>query len=235
MAQLNTKMFEMSGLSYPWAPVEDSMASVAPLPERDRLQETVWPSATSSILSRIEDRRRLLARLMSRSPSWERDLGNILGGVSFLEIASGDKDLARAMGADENGCVMLGRPANPWRELEQRKMPFLEPICLDAMFSDKVEEGDVRMTPTYRDMHPWLFDDTDELLVAQWHHDLTGAQLWAGSWLQYQIAAGQLKEDDVTEFRDVKKKVKEVRSRRTKLFGVDLKILPRQLSLWRST
>jgi hypothetical protein len=228
MAKLNTSMFERTGLSYSYAPIEDELAAV-PLLDRDTLQEVKFPSETASIFSRIEDRRTLLKRLMSRSRKWEESLGNVLGGVSFLEC-HGE---GRAMfGADENGRVMLGTPADPWQELEERAIPFIDPILIEALFGDEVDGEEILQTPTYRDLSPWFYNDTNEFKVAQWHHDLTGVPLWAGSWMQYRISAGDLKEDDVTEVRTVKDMVASARERRAKLFGIDMTYVPRQQIWW---
>jgi hypothetical protein len=225
-------MFEETGFSYPWAPIEDQL-SEAPIQCRDAMQEGKFPSETASIFSRIEDRRKLLARLMTRSTSWERDLGNMLGGVSFLEFGGGDPRLAAAFGGKPGERVQIGSAANPWNELETKAIPFIDPIMIDALYDDDVDGDDVRMTPTYRDLRPWLWNDVDEIKVAQWHHDLTGMPLWGGSWMQYQISAGELEEDDVSDICVVKRRLQVVREKRVKLFGIEMLYPPHQLSLFR--
>lgn len=240
MAKLTTGVFEKTGLSYPWGQIEEGMDSS--LPNRRVLHERAFPSETASVFSRIEDRRKIVGKLMSRSPSWEEQMSHILGGVSFLQVGgqdlpealrgTQDDRIAQAFGADENGRVMLGTPSNPWRELEGKPIPFIDPIFLESLFDEMVDDEDIHMTPTYRDLKPWLFNDVDEKKVAQWHHDVTGLPLWAGSWMQYQIASKAITEDSVPEIKEVKSRVLVARAARAKLFGVELSFAPRQLNLW---
>ena len=201
MAKLNTDMFETTGLSYSRFPIEDAWAA-RPMPDRDTAQEVVFPSQTASIFSRIEDRRKLLGRLMERSPSWEGCLTETLGDES------------------------------PWKELADKSIPFINPIMLEALYDDDVDGDDVQLTPSYRELHPWFWNDLDEDLVAQWHHDLTGLPLWGGSWQQYRISAGKLDPDTVPAFRDIRKRIYKARIKRATLFGEELFSMHQQLTLF---
>lgn len=223
-------MFDRTGWSYPWGDLEDQMVGNS-RPTHRPPQEAHFPRETASIWRRIEDRRKLIGQLMSRSSTWERDLSHQLGGVSFLEV-QGSPEMAAAMGADKDGRVMLGRPADPWRELEGKAFPFVEPIFLDALFDPDVNPEDVHPTRDYQDFRPWLFNDLDESKVAQWHHDLTGMPLWPRSWTSYQIAAGEYSEDEVPVYGEVKRRVQQARETRCRVLGVTLVFGPSQLHFW---
>lgn len=229
MAKLTTGMFEKTGWSYPWGDVEDEIVGNEH-PTRRPPQETHFPRETASIWSRIEDRRRLLGQLMSRSSSWERDLSYQLGGVSFLRVSGGP--LASAMGADSKGVVMLGSPANPWTELDRAAFPFREPIFSDALYGADVGENDVSVSRDYRDFRPWLFNDLDETKVAQWHHDLTGLPPWPKSFTSYRIACGDIEEGSVPLFRQVKLNAQRARESRSSILGLKPAGGPSQPRLW---
>jgi len=249
LAQNNHAVFERLGLS----------VAVEPQDEVDvELAKVVSGSETSRVARLIPERASLIGKLMGRSRSWEKCLADIVGGVSELRSFDMTTDEAKAAFKDgtwkENlepvSVTRCGEPGNPWQELSNRQFPFPAALMFDALFEKGAEPN---ISPPYRDLSTWLWNDVDEMGTVQWTVDRLGWSPWPGSWMEHQynaakyakrrpsedpldflseVCAPQLDDPDLPgPFRDVYARVMDVRGTRQMEFELLVQRVPRQMSL----
>lgn len=183
-AQNNDIVFAPLGVSYLREQFDQEFGSIEPdVP-------LVIPSATSTVARLVKERNELLCRLMSRSSEWVRSLGDIAGGVIVMKEREFTSEESRQMFVDGRVDEIpfterrIGTPADPWALLREQPFPFPDPMFREAVYDDDAEA--VQISPPYRDLCPWLWNDWDEMKVVQWTVDRLGWPPWPRSFLEYE-------------------------------------------------
>ena len=185
IATCTTSIFSQSGVSYPRADLEIALfnddLSIVTCPPREEFDPSMDPYFPDQI-SRIDrlwaERRQLFLRLMSKSLDWKRSLDEYAGQVAWMtDAVTGET-------------TPIGSAGDAWSWLREDPDAIPDPAFEDALFDDCVDDRDISpRSPEYSRLEPWLMNDVDEKLVAQWYYEHTGFPPWSRSWESYQLLA----------------------------------------------